>query len=269
MSDKGIFTALSGAVAQGQRLDTLANNIANANTAAFKKDQQVFKEYLTAQEKPLDVLNVPKVPASIESFYDVQGGDKGYVDSAGTYTSFAEGPLKATGNQYDLAIKGKGFFEVLSPQGPRLTRNGIFRVSPAGQLVTKEGYPVLRDGVGQPPEGRVIQLTGEAVTVSPQGELLSGNQILARLSVVRPTSNEDLVKQGHSLFAFKPNALGGPLPANDFEIHQGFVEGSNINVVQEMTDMISATRAFEATQKTMTAFDKMNEKLVTEVPRTS
>src|SRR5690606_27782197 len=69
MSSKGVYTALSGAIAQSQKLDTIANNIANVNTAGFKKDQQVFREYLTAYEKPSDVIQVPKVPASIESFY--------------------------------------------------------------------------------------------------------------------------------------------------------------------------------------------------------
>ena len=82
MSNKGIYTALSGAIAQSQRLDTIANNIANSNTTSFKKDAQTFREYVTAYEKTPDVINVPKIPASIESFYDMQGGDRGYVDSA-------------------------------------------------------------------------------------------------------------------------------------------------------------------------------------------
>ena len=77
MSNKGIFTALSGAVAQSSRLDTLSNNIANVNTPGFKRDEQVFKEYLSAYEKAPDVIQVPKIPASIESFYDMQGGDRG------------------------------------------------------------------------------------------------------------------------------------------------------------------------------------------------
>ena len=78
MSTKGVYTAVSGAMAQSSRLDTIANNLANANTTAFKKDRQVFNEYLTAYEKMPDTMEVPRVPASVESFYDMNGGDKSF-----------------------------------------------------------------------------------------------------------------------------------------------------------------------------------------------
>src|SRR3954465_15402012 len=109
MSTKGVYTALSGAIAQSERLDTIANNIANVNTPGFKKDKQIFQEYLTANEKPPALMNVPKVPASIESFYDMQGGDKSFVDSKGTFTDHTQGSVKHTGNKFDLALEGKGF----------------------------------------------------------------------------------------------------------------------------------------------------------------
>ena len=112
MSTKGVYTALSGAMAQALKLDTIANNIANVNTPGFKRDQQIFREYLTANEKPPEVIQVPKVIASVESFYDMQGGDKSFVDPIGTYTDFSQGGLRHTGNALDLAIDGKGFFEI-------------------------------------------------------------------------------------------------------------------------------------------------------------
>ena len=90
----------------------IANNIANANTPGFKKDQQVFREYLTSYEKQPTTLEVPKVPASINSFYPLNGGDKSYVDVSGTSTSFSQGALKLTGNAMDLGIEGDAFFEV-------------------------------------------------------------------------------------------------------------------------------------------------------------
>ena len=110
MSSKGIYSALSGAMAQSQQLDTIANNIANANTPGFKGDKQTFKEYLTILEKAPDVNTVPKIPASIESFFDMQGTDKSYVVPDGTYTDHAQGGLRATGNSLDIALEGKGFF---------------------------------------------------------------------------------------------------------------------------------------------------------------
>jgi flagellar basal-body rod protein FlgF len=157
MSSKGIYSAVSGAMAQSSRLDTIANNLANVNTTSFKKDRQVFSEYLAANEKPQDVIQAPRIPASVESFYDMQGGDTAYVNPAGTYTNFEQGALKSTGSAMDMAIEGKGFFEVLTPQGVRWTRNGSLQIDGNGRLTTKEGFPVLRDGQNDPAQ-RTIQL---------------------------------------------------------------------------------------------------------------
>ena len=145
LSSKGIFTALSGAIAQTQKLDTIANNIANVNTPAFKKDQQVFNEYLTAFEKDAEVIQVPKVPASIESFYDLNGSDKSYVNSMGTYTSFDQGSLKSTNSAYDIAFDGEGFLEIADMNGQvQYTRAGQLTLNDQGQLVTKSGKAVLQ-----------------------------------------------------------------------------------------------------------------------------
>lgn len=268
MSNKGIFTALSGAMAQSSRLDTIANNIANAGTSAFKKDRQVFQEYLTANEKNPDVIQVPRVPASTESFYDMQGGDRGYVDSSGTFTDFQQGALKPTGSNFDLALEGPGFFEVLTPQGVKMTRNGQFRLDGQGRLVTKEGHPVLSQGAGQDPEQRIIQLNGRNLTVSNNGDIYDNGQFAGTLSTVMVADKDSLKKVGNSYYTLKPNYPQELLPAEQAKVQQGFVEGSNVNIVEEMTDMISASRVFESTQKAMKAFDQMNEKLVNEVPKT-
>jgi flagellar basal-body rod protein FlgG len=113
MSSKGIYSAISGAMAQSSRLDTIANNLANVNTNGFKKDRQVFSEYLSAYEKPDDLIRAPRVPASIESFYDMNGGDNAYVNPAGSYTNFEQGGLRATGSPLDFALDGKGFLRSL------------------------------------------------------------------------------------------------------------------------------------------------------------
>ena len=271
MSTKGIYTSLSGAIAQSQRLDTIANNLANVNTPAFKKDQQIFREYLTANERPPNVLQVPKVPASIESFYDMQGGDKSYVDSAGTYTNFDQGGLKQTGNKLDFAIDGKAFFEVATPAGTRLSRGGQFTVDGNGQLVTKEGYPVLMQGAdnlganGADVAQRVIQLSGGNISVSENGQIFENNEPIAQLSLVEVADLDTLSKQGNGLYQFKQNSNPQVTNSATAKIHQGYVEASNVNIVQEMTDMISATRVFESLQKGISAYDQMNEKLVNQV----
>ena len=262
MSTKGVYTALSGAIAQSQRLDTIANNLANINTPSFKKDQQIFKEYLTANEKEAGVIQVPRITASVESFYDMQGGDKSFVDSAGTYTNFNQGSLKSTGNVLDVAIDGQGFFEVATPNGVRFTRLGAFKIDGNGQLVTKDGHPVLRAG-GEDPAARVFRVSGELpVTISDAGDVMEGENSLGRISLIDIPNKDSISKIGGSLYEFKKNAQAEIVNIQSPSMKQGFLEMSNVNIVQEMTDMIATTRAFESTQKAITAYDSMADKLI-------
>lgn len=264
MSSKGVYTALSGAMAQTQRLDTIANNIANSTTPGFKRDDQVFKEYLTANEKPPEVIQIPRDVASIESFYDMQGGDKSYVDAAGTYTDFSQGSLKVTQNPLDVALDGEGFFEVFTPQGPRMTRHGAFKIDGNGQIVTKDGHPVLRAGdPAEDPATRTFQVTGQSpISISANGEVFEGENSLGKLSVVTVAEKDTIEKQGGSLYAFKKNAQIAINPIQNPSVKQGYLEMSNVNVVKEMTDMITTTRLFESAQKAINAYDGMNDKLI-------
>lgn len=264
MSTKGVYTALSGAMAQSTKLDTIANNLANVNTPAFKKDQQVFQEYLTANEKPPTVIQVPRIPASVESFYDMQGGDKSFVDTAGTFTSFAQGSLKSTGNPLDVAIDGNGFFEVATPTGVKLTRLGSFKIDGNGQLVNQNGHPILlTGGEGSDPAARVIRIAGGAqVYINETGDIFEGENNLGRLSLVDVPNKDTLSKVGSSLYEFKSNAQPEQVTVANPQLKQGFLEMSNVNVVQEMTDMIQTTRVFESTQKAISAYDSMADKLI-------
>lgn len=264
MSTKGVYSALSGALAQSQRLDTIANNLANVNTAGFKKDQQVFREYLTANEKMPEVIQAPRVVASIESFYDTQGGEKSYVDSAGTYTDFTQGSLKSTGAPLDIAIDGGGFFEINTPAGVRLTRVGSFKLDSAGQLVTKDGYHVLKAGPeGADPTSRVIRFQGQGtISISNEGEIIEGDQSLGKISLVNVPNKDSLSKVGAGYFDFKKNATREITNVPNPSVKQGFIESSNVNIVQEMTDMISTTRLFESSQKAIQAYDSMSDKLI-------
>ena len=272
MSTKGIYTALSGAMAQSLKMDTIANNIANVNTTGFKRDQQVFSEYLTANEKPPEVIAVPRDVAAIESFYNMQGADKSFVDSKGTFTDHSQGSLKSTGNKLDVALDGRGFFEVMTPAGVRFTRAGNFSLDGNGQLVTKDGYPVLTaGGEGQDPASRVIQINGAVgdVEISDAGEVFAGAQSLGRLSVVDTVDKDALRKQGGSLYGFRPGSENQTAPVLNPSMRQGFIEVSNVNIVQEMTDMIQTQRVFESTQKAISAYDSMSEKVSNVVGRTT
>jgi flagellar basal-body rod protein FlgG len=264
MSSKGIYSAVSGAMAQAERLDTIANNLANVNTTGFKKDRQIFNEYLTSYEKADNLIRVPRVPASIESFYDMNGGDNAYVNSAGTFTNFEQGGLRSTGSALDVGLEGKGFLEVLTPQGVRWTRSGSLQVDGTGKLVTKDGFPILKDGQGDPAQ-RTISVSSANLTISHSGDIFDGGTPLGKLAVVDFASLDDLQKVGNSNYTLKANAKSQPMPTAEAKVHQGFIEMSNVNVVQEMTDMIAANRVFEATQHTIKAHDQMDGKLINEV----
>lgn len=277
MSTKGIFTALSGAMAQTLKMDTIANNIANVNTTGFKRDQQTFGEYLTAFEKQQQVIQVPRVPASIESFYDMNGGDKGFVDSTGTYTNFEQGSLKSTGGKLDVALDGPGFFEISTPQGIRLSRAGNFTIDGNGQLVNKEGHVVLlenSEGVNLSADSenldqRTVKFSGtQNVSISDAGEVFDGETKIGKLSVLNVTNPESLQKVGNNNYDFKPNMAPQVVAVQNPMMKQGFVEISNVNIITEMTDMIMAQRVFEGTQKAMKTYDDMADKLINQVGST-
>lgn len=271
MGTKGVYTALSGAMAQAQRLDTIANNIANVSTPGFKRDQQTFQEYLTSFEKEPPVMTIPRNVASIESFYDMQGGDKSYVDSKGTFTDFSQGSLKATSNPMDVAIDGKGLFEIATPNGVRFTRAGNFTMDGNGQLVTKDGFPVLKTGdAGADVASRTIRVSGLGpISISDNGDIFEGENNLGKISVVEPVNPDALQKIGNNLYAFKNNANPEVTNKEFPSLKQGFVEMSNVNVVSEMTDMIMTNRIFESTQKAIQNYDNLAEKVVNVVGKTT
>ncbi len=266
---KGIYTAVSGAMAQSAKMDTIANNLANVNTPGFKRDTQIFKEYLSAYEKEPTTITVPRIPASVESFYDMQGGDKSYVDLAGTATDFTQGMLKQTGNPLDLALEGDGFFEVATPEGVRLTRAGSFTIDNQGRVTTKQGFPVLKEGTpGSDPNGRILQTNGGKISISDDGQILeNGVATAGKLSVADVKNKDGLQKVGHNMYGFKETIQPELSSSNNSKVIQGFVESSNVNIVAEMADMITATRTFESTQKAISAYDEMQKRLVNDVPK--
>lgn len=269
MSVNGIYTAVSGAIAQSDKLDTIANNLANADTPAFKRDEQVFREYLKSYEKQNEVIEAPRMPASPESFYPIDGNDKSYVDSAGTSTSFAQGALQVTNNPLDMAIEGDGFFEVLTAEGTRYTRAGNFTTNSNGMLVTKQGHPVMLEaGPNGQMQNRLIRIGGaDSWNVTPQGEVYINNELRGKLAISTAADKDVFMKQGANLYTTRESINSAIVPSKAFRLHQGSMEKSNVNVVSEMTDMIKTTRIFESTQKAIQAYDQMNAKLVNDVAR--
>jgi flagellar basal-body rod protein FlgG len=187
----------------------------------------------------------------------------------GTYTQFSQGTLQQTGNALDLAIEGQGFFEVMTPQGMRWTRAGNFKVDGNGMLVTTQGHPVMAaDEGGQAPEERTLIFTGNGeLRITEMGEVFEGQNFVGRISVVQPQDQDAFQKVGNSYFDFRFNANPTLTAVDSPKLRSGFLESSNVNIVQEMTDMIATTRIFENTQKAISAYDGIADKLVNQVPK--
>lgn len=268
---KGIWSPLSGQIAQQHKVDTIANNIANANTVGFKKDDLVFKEYLDAVEKPSLDLNIPRKDFSPSEMHHLDGAQRSSVEISGSYTDFTQGPLEETKNPLDIALQGPGFFEVLTPFGVKLTRKGIFTLNQEGEIVTENNYKLLKKGSGsEPAESRVMNRipANARISINNSGEVYSNGSSLGQISVVAPEKKEFLRKEGSSLFTFD-----GPLPSNLIRennhtiVQQGFIEGSNVNAVQEMSELIKAHRQFDHLQKAIQSYDSINNKAINDLMR--
>lgn len=143
-SPSGLWTSVSGGMAQSQNLDIIANNLANANTTGFKKDTPTFKEYLTAVERPPSpAIDIPRTAFKDSDFYHFDGREHAKVNLDKVHTDYTQGPMRPTNAPFDLALDGPGFFAVQTPNGIMYTRAGDFKLSADGALVTNDGYPLL------------------------------------------------------------------------------------------------------------------------------
>ncbi|MPN46706.1 Flagellar basal-body rod protein FlgG [bioreactor metagenome] len=165
--------------------------------------------------------------------------------------------MRATGNDFDLAIDGKGFFAVETPNGVRYTRNGTFTKNIVGDLINNEGYRVL--GQNGP-----IRINGNKMTVADDGRVFVDGVEAGRLQVVEFANEKQLTKEGSSLYIAAADSQSQQATGR---VCQGFTEGSNVNVVAEMVNLINGYRAYETNAKTVQSQDQMLEKAVTEVGR--
>ena len=275
---KNIWVPLSGQIAQQRKVETIANNVANANTAGFKKDQLVFKEHLTALTKGSDDIHIPRKEFSPDDFYHSQGAENAYVDVAGSYTNHDQGQLVPTNNPFDVALNGAGFIEVLTPQGVRYTRTGTLSLSKDGELVTNQGFKVLQpltantEQIRGPaaanlpsPEERTLRLPpNEPITISREGMILTRQGQVGSISVVEFEDVHALRKEGNNLF-INPSEANTKRVEVATTVNQGFIEGSNVNAVEEMSELIKAHRHFESIQKAINAYDSITGKAVNDI----
>ncbi len=261
---KPLWPAVSGAVARDMQVEVISNNLANVNTNGFKKDSVDFKEYLSKNEKMNDLTaDIPRSPIKDKDLYPIEGKDQSFVIVNGTHTSFKTGGMKVTDNPLDLALNGPGFFEISTPAGIRYTKAGAFKLGADGRLVTSEGHPVLAKGdSGGDPASRFINLTGRegAVHINDKGELYMNDALVSTLSVVEFGDQKTMRKTG-SLYFENKNPTANPVQeASATTVKQGMIETSNVNPVEEISNLIKANRMFEQDLKAMKTVNEMLQK---------
>lgn len=278
---KELWVPLSGAMAQQRKVETIANNVANANTTAFKKDKAVFKEHLTAYEKGVDV-DLPNKEWAPEDFYRSYGSENAHVVVDGTYTNFAQGPIRPTNNPFDFALEGPGFLEVLGPNGVRYTRNGNLSVNSEGEIVTDIGMKILArvdlpevgngseviDVIKQipQPQDRVIRLGAGDVNVNHQGQIFQKGVLVGQMNIVEFKNSSTLRKEGNSLF-INTDSRNIKKSKRETIVRQGALELSNVNTVEEMNNLIKAHRQLETIQRAIKTYDNMANKSYNDIAR--
>lgn len=235
-----VFSTFSGRAAAERRLDITANNLANAMTAGFKASRPVYNGSTVDDEAWPDELQ------------------QTYVNIPDIYIHFSDGQLVSTGNKFDVAISGSGFFTVSTPNGDMYTRDGQFTLSADKKLVTTDGNPV----VGQ--NGGEITIGGRNVAIGADGSVVVDGTQVDKLKVVDFSDKRYLKNAGNSRFV-NTSAENGETDAQNFSVKQGYYEASNVDVMKEMVDMISSVRAYEAYTKADQAVDDSLGQLISTV----
>jgi flagellar basal-body rod protein FlgG len=242
--------------AQQTRVEVIANNLANVNTTGFKRSRAHFEDllYQTVQE----AQNVQTAESDVTEEVQVGRG----VRLAAVQRVESQGPLEQTGRPLDLAIEGDGFFQVRLPDGNlAYTRDGSFTISDQGSLVTHGGYSVV-PGISVPDDATGLAFAKTGVVSVVVGGSVDPVEI-GRLELVRFPNSPGLRALGENLYqettASGPPTLGFPQEDGFGRIMQGTLEGSNVEIVQEMVDMITAMRAYEINSKAVQSAEEMAE----------
>ncbi|MCW5976755.1 MAG: flagellar hook basal-body protein [Bryobacteraceae bacterium] len=241
-------SAASGMRARMESLEMLANNIANQSAAGYKADREFYSLYLAPEALDATGGVVAPLPPNLPVIER-------------HWTDFSQGPLTPTGSRLNAAISGPGFFTVRGPSGALYTRNGDFRLSPAGVLQTQQGYPVLDEA------GRTIQLDpAMEIDVASDGTIKQGGAVAAVLSVVDFSRPDALAKHAGTYFQLSDPDVK-PARAAGAEIHQGKLETANFAAPEAAVRLIGVMRQFEMLQRALTLGGEMNRKSVEEVAR--
>ena len=234
-------TAASGLRARMESLDLLANNVANASTGGYKADREFYSIYAAPEAADAAASAMPVI-------------ERPWVD-------LSPGLIHETGSPLDVALTGPGFFAVNGPSGPLYTRNGSFRVSPAGNLVTPDGYAV-RGGAGAP----LSLQRGRPFEIASDGTIRQDGLVVGKLEVVDFTGADGLVKQGASYFR-PADPAQRPVAPSGTSVEQGKLEASNTGSAEAAVRLVSVMRQFEMLQKAVSLAGEMNQQAIQQVAK--
>jgi flagellar basal-body rod protein FlgF len=239
--DNTLYVGLSREMALQRHMDVVANNLANMNTTAFKRESVLFRQYLKDAHS-----DQPGLPDKIAFVFDY-----------GVGRNFTPGSYDKTGNPLDIALTGRGFMAVSGNNGETLyTKNGHMQVGSDGRLVTPSGNAI------EDVNGNDIVLTGDprSITIARDGTISGSQGPIARLSVVEfaPEDEQSIEKVGDSLFRTQAQ----PQPATGSEVLQGMIEGSNVEPIQEMTQMMEISRAYQNTARMLDQYQDMQNQAI-------
>jgi len=238
---QGLYTASTGMTALSQKQDQIANNLANVNTTGFKQSglfAMAYQEHLKDDQDRVFANREIKVN---EVFID-----------------YSEGTMRQTNGDLDLFIKGTGFFKIMADDGVRYTRNGNFSIDTQGLLVTEDGSKVMGT------EGFIRVEPNEKITFTDAGEVIQNGYSKGFVKIVDFQKPYEMRRCGNNRFApVNPEAV--ELQSEGYLIRQGYLESSNVDMIRNMVQMISAYRNYEADQKALYAQDETLDKAVNQV----
>jgi len=256
---RSLNIAATGMQAMQTNVDVISQNLANINTTGFKRNRPAFQDLLYQDQRRVGT-NSSDAGTIVPTGVQIGLG----VKTAAIYRSHEQGTVQLTENPLDLAIQGRGYFQVEMPDGTiAYTRDGTFQLSPDGEVVTNDGYMVQPNiAVPQDATGIAVNSSGE-VSITQQGQV--DPQVLGQLQLVTFVNDPGLTSIGNNLYT-ESAASGDPIIGTAGEdgvgtILQGFLETSNVNPVTEITTLIVAQRSYEMNAKVITASDQMLQAL--------
>jgi flagellar basal-body rod protein FlgG len=254
--DPSLRTAATGMMAQQTRTEVIANNLANVNTTGFKRSRAHFEDLLYQTVQGASMIGAQDT-GSLPAIQIGRG-----VRLASVQRLHEQGPLEATQRSLDLAIEGEGFFQVQLPNGGvGFTRDGSFQISDEGMLTTQEGFVVV-PGIQIPSDASGITISRSGVVSATRGGQAEAVE-LGRLELARFANPAGLLAAGENVYtqttASGDPVLGFPEEEGMGRLLQGHLEGSNVEIVQEMVDMITSLRAYEINSKAIKNSEEMTQ----------